>query len=638
MSQRLGKYIIDSLIAEGGMAKIYRARTEGVGGIDKVVALKCMQNSMQENDEFVQMLLDEARITVRMTHKNIGQVYGLEHDGNTYFMAMEYIDGVNLATLAKWVSQNRNGFPIEAVVFIIMEVAAGLSYAHRMTDDNGNPLGIVHRDVNPQNICISREGEVKLIDFGIAKSKQAFQQTVVGTIKGKFNYMSPEQARGNAVDQRTDIFALGAVMYELLCGRMLYPLSLDETTLRSKVRMADFEPIETYMPNIPPRLHKILNKALTRDVSQRFATARDFLLALSQFFHDSCKVYDSISLSALVDHCLKAPPVADKHLLEHKPVVVAPPSGEMHVLGADAKTVDASVIDLQTAMAAERDTTIRDMTSPSSLEDGPTAMYSKDAFLEYQKKFEAEQKYKPGFSEIDRAIDLDIDKNGNDETLMMKLGPVGNKSNSDDGEEKSKERGGIIGKLYSMQEMTLAKIGVGVMIVGVILAIITVVVSSVSSDEAPKAVKTLPAVEILTMRVESLPTHASIYINGVDSGFKTPHDIPMNVSNVILRLPYYQDQVVDFKDANNSVVVVKMVSREAKLFIDSEPQKANVYINNERQESQTPMYAEVPIAEPLDIKIELEGYHRERRTLEWGNENEDSKRLNVVLTPDRSDL
>ena len=109
MSQRLGKYIIDSLIAEGGMAKIYCARTEGVGGIDKVVALKCMQNSMQENDEFVQMLLDEARITVRMTHKNIGQVYGLEHDGNTYFMAMEYIDGVNLATLAKWVSQNRNG-------------------------------------------------------------------------------------------------------------------------------------------------------------------------------------------------------------------------------------------------------------------------------------------------------------------------------------------------------------------------------------------------------------------------------------------------------------------------------------------------------------------------------------------------
>ena len=139
------------------------------------------------------------------------------------------------------------------------------------------------------------------------------------------------------------------------------------------------------------------------------------------------------------------------------------------------------------------------------------------------------------------------------------------------------------------------------------------------------------------MRVDSQPDHAAIYINGVDSGFTTPHDIPMNVSNVILRLPYYQDKVVDFRDAKNSVVVVKMESRQAKLEIDSNPQKANVYINNVLQESQTPMYADVPIAEPLDIKIELAGYHRERRTVEWDDENEPKKSLSVELTPDKSD-
>lgn len=635
MAQHLGKYIIDSLIAEGGMAKIYRARTEGVGGIDKIVALKCMRNSMQENDEFVQMLLDEARITVRMTHKNIGQVYGLEHEGNTYFMAMEYIDGVNLATLAQWVAQNRNGFPIEAVVFIIMEVAAGLSYAHRLTDDNGNPMGIVHRDVNPQNICISKEGEVKLIDFGIAKSQAAYQQTVVGTIKGKFNYMSPEQARGNTVDQRTDIFALGAVMYELLCGRMLYPLSLDDATLRAKSRMADYEPIDTYMPNLPPVLHKILDKALARDLTQRFATARDFLLALSQFFHDSCKVYDSISLSALVGHCIQ-----DRHSgeprVEHAPKVIAAPiSGDMGSI--DGKTVEASISDIESVIRNDRDTTAQDMTLLDNLEDGPTTMISKDGFLQYKQSVEAKMNYKPDVSEIDRAIDLEMDQSHTNKTMMVKLDNVDQNPAGAAGE---KLKGGIkalMDKGASLNEKSLITI-IGVLVaVLIVIVLIVVFVARSPEDEEHKKGASANAVEILTMRVDSQPDHAAIYINGVDSGFTTPHDIPMNVSNVILRLPYYQDKVVDFRDAKNSVVVVKMESRQAKLEIDSNPQKANVYINNVLQESQTPMYADVPIAEPLDIKIELAGYHRERRTVEWDDENEPKKSLSVELTPDKSD-
>ena len=172
-----------------------------------------------------------------------------------------------------------------------------------MTDDNGNPLEIVHRDVNPQNVCLSKEGEVKLIDFGIAKA-QTSNETQAGTIKGKFNYMSPEQARGERVDQRTDVFALGAVLYEMLCGHMLYPLSLDDTRLRTKSKMADFVPIENYLPNLPEKLRKILNKCLTRDINQRFASSRELLLALSQFSHDSCKLYDALNLSMLVEKCI----------------------------------------------------------------------------------------------------------------------------------------------------------------------------------------------------------------------------------------------------------------------------------------------------------------------------------------------
>lgn len=140
MGEILGKYRIDGLVAEGGMARILRAKTEGVGGVEKVVALKCLRGVLSEDDSFVRMLMDEARITVRMTHKNIAQVYGLEHDGNTYFMVMEYIDGVSLAELSNSLFNLNRVFPIEAAVFIAMEVCSGLSYAHRMTDDNGSRL------------------------------------------------------------------------------------------------------------------------------------------------------------------------------------------------------------------------------------------------------------------------------------------------------------------------------------------------------------------------------------------------------------------------------------------------------------------------------------------------------------------
>ena len=644
MSQHLGKYIIDSLIAEGGMAKIYRARTEGVGGIDKIVALKCMRNSMQENDEFVQMLLDEARITVRMTHKNIAQVYGLEHDGGTYFLAMEFIDGINLATLAQWVAQNRNGFPVEAVVFIIMEAAAGLSYAHRLTDDAGNPLGIVHRDVNPQNICISREGEVKLIDFGIAKSRQAYQQTVVGTIKGKFNYMSPEQARGNAVDQRTDIFALGAVMYELLCGKMLYPLTLDDATLRTKVRMADYEPIQTYMPNIPPILHKILDKALARDMTQRFATARDFLLALSQFFHDSCKVYDAISLSALAGHCIQDRVSGGQDTAgEVQKVIAPPPSGELNVLCMNDKTLDASVSALRSAVRNDSDQTLQDMELYAMIEEAPTALYSQNGFLEYQRQQEAAQKCRPDVSEIDRAVDLEMSGSSRDETVMLKLGSGvhGNDRNSRMafGTRIRNALKGMMHKMLQLSEKSLLGIiALLVLFLVIIIVVVVAVVFRAGDAGETNRVTEETQVSILTMRVESQPTQAKIYLDGVDSGYKTPHDIPMNVSNVVLRLPYYQDKVVDFRDAHDAVVVVKMVPRRAKLEVDSNPSKAYVYINDVRQESQTPMYADVPIDRPLEIKVELDGYHRERRTVEWDDENEEKKTLTVELKPDRSGI
>lgn len=431
MREILGKYHIDGLIAEGGMARIYRAKTEGVGGIEKVVALKCLKGAMSEDDQFVQMLMDEARITVCMTHKNIGQVYGLEHDANTYFMVMELIDGVTLADLSNYLFSRNRIFPMEAAVFIALEVCSGLSYAHRMTDAEGMPLGIVHRDVNPQNICISKEGEIKLIDFGIAKARRASTETQAGTIKGKFNYMSPEQARGDRVDQRTDVFALGAVLYEMLCGHMLYPLTLDDMRLRQKTRMADFIPIENYLPDIPETLRRILAKALARDVNQRFATSRDFLLALTQFFHDSCKVYDSLNLSMLVEKYLENKSASElkKVRLEERSAPRFQSYAPRFRNGAsrdfEAESSDTAVM---TAQEARRIATSADAEEDN---DGATAIYEQPNFsqgMPYPSTptvtdFQGNASLS-GDMRLSRSVDLDIADTASQSTVMVNMKDV----------------------------------------------------------------------------------------------------------------------------------------------------------------------------------------------------------------------
>ena len=441
MVEKLGNYKIESLVAEGGMARIYKAKTQGVGGVQKTVALKCLKGVLQEDDSFVQMLRDEALITVRMTHKNICQVYGLEHEGDTYFMVMEYVDGISLASLSRYLFSQNRVFPIEAAVFIAMEVCSGLSYAHRMLDDDGESLMIVHRDVNPQNICISKEGEVKLIDFGIAKAHKISQETQSGTIKGKFNYMSPEQARGERVDQRTDVFALGAVLYEMLTGHMLYPLSLDDARLRTKSRMADFVPIETYLPDIPDKLRRIVNKALTRDINQRFATSRDFLLALSKFFHDSCKVYDSLNLSMLVEKYLAScSSEKNEHISSPHPKVSLHPEDEY--INETSRTLCEGLNDLDDLNDIEGSNTALINASTArriaefaeshmaNEEVDATSVYSK---AEYQNAIKSGLGTSQNASSHDRAsfdeslvrsVDLDVIDAAGESTVMVKMDKV----------------------------------------------------------------------------------------------------------------------------------------------------------------------------------------------------------------------
>lgn len=246
-----GPYTLVRRIAVGGMAEVYVAVARGVGGFEKLVALKLIHPEHSEDDSFVRMLIDEAKLTVMLTHANIAQTFDLGCVDRRYFMVLEYVDGADLARLLDSMIAHRRPMPVEAALFITNRIAQALDYAHRKTDPMGRSLRVIHRDVSPQNILVSREGDVKLTDFGIAKAALRTSETEVGVIKGKYCYMSPEQAWADPIDHRSDIFSAGAVLYELITGRMLFSPDDNLPQLLERVRRADYVPASTYRPDLP---------------------------------------------------------------------------------------------------------------------------------------------------------------------------------------------------------------------------------------------------------------------------------------------------------------------------------------------------------------------------------------------------
>ena len=302
MLERVGKYIIEASIAAGGMAEIFKARTEGPGELEKVLAIKRLLPRYAANQSFVDMLVNEARLTVQLNHKNICQIFDLEQHEKTYFIAMEYVHGRDLTRLIQRFKEDGELMPLELVLFIAQEVCSGLSYAHRKRDARGRDLLIVHRDISPQNVLISFEGEVKVIDFGIAKAAHHASASETGEIKGKFQYMSPEQARGDSLDQRTDVFSVGAVLYEMATGKQIYGQENDEMRLMQLARRCQIPRPSQHVAGIPERLEKIILKATARDIRQRFQTAQELQIALSHYMYSLGKPCDDLRLSQVMRH------------------------------------------------------------------------------------------------------------------------------------------------------------------------------------------------------------------------------------------------------------------------------------------------------------------------------------------------
>lgn len=302
--QTFGKYQILERIATGGMAEIYKARLEGIGGFQRTFAIKRVLPHLSQNAEYVAMLVDEAKVAGLLSHANIVQILDLGQVEGVWYIAMEYVHGPDLGTALARCRSKGIELPLPHTCFIAIELLKGLEYAHNRQVMRGGrqvPLNIIHRDVSPPNILLSTQGEVKLTDFGIARASLKAMETASGVIKGRYDYMSPEQASGSRdLDHRSDLFSVGVVLYEMLTG--VHPFRTEsELTTAERIRVGSYRPASEVNPGVPFPLETIVDRALRADPSERYPTATAFKDALDKFFHDAGFLFSHHGLAAYVD-------------------------------------------------------------------------------------------------------------------------------------------------------------------------------------------------------------------------------------------------------------------------------------------------------------------------------------------------
>src|SRR5262245_45167475 len=299
------RYRITERVAAGGMAEVFRGVAESMRGFKKNIAIKRILPSLTKNKKFVAMFLDEARLSLALQHANIVQVFDIGHTEDTYFIVMAYVDGVDLKALLEWRRRINRRVPIAHGLYMVLEMCKGLAYAHDVHNpETGGLMGIVHRDISPPNVLISKQGEVKVVDFGLAKATSQVEITDPGVVKGKMSYLSPEAARGEEVDHRADIFAVGILLYELLTGKRLFYGETDYQT-GELVRNAKIPPIKPQNPQVEPELEDIVRKALAKRKEDRYQNATDIQDALAQYAYSRGLKVIARDIAELVRQCLE---------------------------------------------------------------------------------------------------------------------------------------------------------------------------------------------------------------------------------------------------------------------------------------------------------------------------------------------
>jgi eukaryotic-like serine/threonine-protein kinase len=341
-----GRYTLLERLAVGGMAEVFRAKISSSHGFQKILVIKRILPHLAADPSFVAMFIDEAKLTAQLTHPKIVQILDFGEVNGQYFTALEFIDGFDALGLLRIAAQKRTRIPTHLAVFIIDEILAALDYAHNARDGEGKPMQIVHRDISPSNIFISKRGDVKLGDFGIAHAKRRESKTQVGTLKGKYGYMSPEQVVGRPIDNRSDLFAVGVVLAELLTGRRLFSAPADLDVLL-KVRDVHLDRLDKYGKEIPAALDRIVRRALKKDPAERPQSASELHEELSNYLFSAGQRVGPTDLRAFTGTLLNSDPENAAHLLQSArradkapPVAEAPPAAEKVAPPAASETTD----------------------------------------------------------------------------------------------------------------------------------------------------------------------------------------------------------------------------------------------------------------------------------------------------------
>ncbi|MEW5742803.1 MAG: protein kinase [Myxococcota bacterium] len=277
-----GKYFLVRKLAEGGMAEIFLAKQVGEAGFERNVVVKRMLPHLSTVPDFVSMFLDEARLAASLSHPNIVHITDLGLADGCYFICMEYLPGEDFSTVVRTAKRRNSQVPLHVVLRVVAQAATGLHFAHDAADPSGRPMNLVHRDISPSNLFVTYSGQVKVLDFGIAKAESRVTNTTAGVVKGKYQYMSPEQARGDAIDRRADVFSLGVTTYEALTGQRPFARDTDLAILKA-VLSGDCTPLRQLRPDLPPEVEAIVRKMMAVDANERYRTALEVVQDIERF-------------------------------------------------------------------------------------------------------------------------------------------------------------------------------------------------------------------------------------------------------------------------------------------------------------------------------------------------------------------
>ena len=305
--QRLGPYSLDTLLAVGGMAEIWLAHREGPAGFSKRLVIKRILPTMSQDEKFREMFLDEARVAANFEHPHIVRVFELGEVDGTYFIAMEYVDGPDLDYIIERATQLATNVPPIIAARIVADALAGLDYVHNITDSQGEEMGLVHRDISPHNVMVTQSGVVKVCDFGVAKASNSKHKTQAGTVKGKFAYMSPEQIAAKPLDGRSDLFAMGIVLYELSTNQRPFGEADELLAVTAILTQKPQDPTQ-FVEDFPADLNAVIQRALSKNRDERYASAREMQADLEAYIQSAGELVSARHIAEYVSDLISEAP------------------------------------------------------------------------------------------------------------------------------------------------------------------------------------------------------------------------------------------------------------------------------------------------------------------------------------------